>query len=416
MEHQQKVLLSHKRFKLLACGRRWGKTALGLIAVLVGHGAHRGQYRGALNGGKIWWVAPSYPIASEVWRDLKRAVRDVAIRMNEVERRVDLPGGGSVMVKSADNPDSLRGAGLDGVVCDEAAFFDADVWERVIPPTIADRRGWVMLFSTPNGFNWFHDLYQFACGDSEWDVFQRPTADNPIIGRDELDRLKRSMPLAAWMQEHEANFISVAGAAFPAEYFGEHIWVDAMPHEIAAGVVALDPAKGVGIKRGDFSAAVYTGFHGGLVYVDAIIERVPPTVATNNALGLAFRHRAKLIVCEGNGFQEDTFRPLFASQLSGNRVHGISVHFPVNHSAKGDAIRPGRIHSLDPYFANNAIRFVRSPGTKILVQQLQEFPMAAHDDGPDALEMAIGHCLSQLQTNHNPQHEAAAILRQRGFV
>ena len=105
MEHQQRVLLSPKRFKLLACGRRWGKTALGLIAVLVGHGAQRGQYRGALDGGKIWWVAPSYPIASEVWRDLKRAVKDIAVRVNEVERRVDLPGGGSVMVKSADNPD-----------------------------------------------------------------------------------------------------------------------------------------------------------------------------------------------------------------------------------------------------------------------------------------------------------------------
>lgn len=409
MEHQLPVLTSAKRFKLLACGRRWGKTALGLIAVIVGHGSYRGQFRGALSGGKIWWVTPSYPIASEVWRDLKRAVEGVATRISEVERRVELPGGGSVMVKSADNPDSLRGAGLDGVVIDEAAFCDEDVWARVIPPTITDRKGWAALLSTPNGYNWFHDLFEFAGSDSQWDVFQRPTSDNPLIDPNELENIKRGMSLAAFMQEYEARFTSVAGAEFPGEYFGEHIWCDEFPREAAAVVVALDPSKGKNAKRGDYQAAVACGFYNGLLYVDASLDRVPIGAAVDNTLTLAHRYGAKLVIYEGNNFQEEALLPVFEDRLRGNRLHGIRLHCLVHTESK-----EGRIQSLDPFLRNGSLRFVRSPGTKLLVNQLKEFPMAAHDDGPDALEMAIAHSLQLL--NHEPEHDPVQeILRARGY-
>jgi predicted phage terminase large subunit-like protein len=409
MDHQLPVLTSGKRFKLLSCGRRWGKTALGLIAVIVGHGSFRGQFRGALGGGKIWWVTPSYPIASEVWRDLKRAVEGVATRISEVERRVELPGGGSVMVKSADNPDSLRGAGLDGVVIDEAAFCDEDVWARVIPPTITDRKGWAALLSTPNGFNWFHDLFEFASGDSQWDVFQRPTVDNPLIDPVELENIKRGMPLAAYMQEYEACFTSVAGAEFPGDYFHYHIWVDKLPEGISAGCVALDPSKGKNAKRGDFQAAVYTGFHDGLLYVDAILDRVPVGAAVDNTLSLAHRYGARLVAYEGNNFQEEALAPIFEDRLHGNRLHGIRL-ICITHTES----KEGRIQSLDPFLRNGSLRFVRSPGAKLLVNQLKEFPMAAHDDGPDALEMALAHSLQLLNSapDYDPVQE---ILRARGY-
>ena len=128
--HQRPILLSPARFKVVVCGRRWGKTASGLMATVKGHGTYRGQRKGAIDGGRIWWIAPNYGIASDIWRDLKRACRDAWIAKNEVERRIELPGGGSVTVKSADNPDSLRGSGLDGVVVDEAA---TGPWSRPAP-------------------------------------------------------------------------------------------------------------------------------------------------------------------------------------------------------------------------------------------------------------------------------------------
>mgnify|MGYP003334548949 FL=1 len=375
MAHQLSVLTADKRFKLLACGRRWGKTALGLISVLVGHGSRRGKYRGAIDGGRIWWVVPTYPIASEVWRDLCRAAGEIAVKKSEVERRLELPNGGSVMVKSADNPDSLRGAGLDGVVIDEAAFCDADVWHKAIPPTIADRMGWAMLLSTPNGFNWFHDVYNQGQDDADWAIFQRPTADNPLIRPSELERLKRGMPLAAYLQEHEAIFTAVSGAEFPAEYFSDAIWVDAWPENAAATVVALDPSKGKSAKKGDYQAAVACGFHEGLLYVDASIERVPIVQAVDNTLRLAFSHNAKLVVFESNNFQEEAVGPVFEQRLGGNRLHGLQVRTVLHNTSK-----EGRIQSLDPYLRNGTLRFVRNEGCKRLVDQLREFPMAAHED------------------------------------
>jgi predicted phage terminase large subunit-like protein len=383
MPHQQSVLTSGKRFKLLACGRRWGKTALGLIACIEGHGSYRGQFRGALAGGRIWWIVPSYPIAAEVWRDLKRAVGAVATDKSEVERRVELPGGGSITVKSADNPDSLRGPGLDGAVIDEAAFCIEEVWTKAIPPTIADKHGWVMLLSTPNGLNWFHDLFQYANGDEEWDVFHRPTSDNPIITPSELEALRRRMPLAAFLQEHEAAFTNVAGAEFPGDYFDDELWCKSIPAHAACRTVALDPSKGKNAKRGDYSASVFVGVCDGKAYIDAVLERCPVGTTVENTLNLAFKYQAKLIAYEANNFQE-LIGGEFERQLAGHRFHGISV-VPVVNTAN----KEGRIQSLDPFLRNKELRFVDNAHTRLLVNQLREFPMAAHDDGPDALEMAL---------------------------
>lgn len=118
LPHQLPILLSPARYKVAACGRRWGKTAVGLLSVLRGHGPTRGLRRGALDGGVVWWVAPTYGVAAKIWRDLKRACRGGWTAKSETEHRIELPGGGCVEVKSADAPDHLRGEGLDGVVLD----------------------------------------------------------------------------------------------------------------------------------------------------------------------------------------------------------------------------------------------------------------------------------------------------------
>lgn len=104
--------------------------------VTRGHGSTRGQLKGAIDGGNIWWVAPSYGVASDIWRDLKRACKNAWIDKWEVERRIQFANGGSVTVKSADNPDSLRGSGLDGVVIDEAASIKPEVWQQSIRPAL----------------------------------------------------------------------------------------------------------------------------------------------------------------------------------------------------------------------------------------------------------------------------------------
>ena len=93
------------RFKVVACGRRWGKTELGVTSIL----------NAALHQNKrCWWLAPTRQMASQVWRDLKRAVKTLkGTCISETERRIDLAGGGMIAVRSAHHPDNLRGEGLD---------------------------------------------------------------------------------------------------------------------------------------------------------------------------------------------------------------------------------------------------------------------------------------------------------------
>ena len=94
-DHQLGVLRSAARFKVIACGRRWGKTTLAGIACVNGHGPDR-RLVGAVSGGHMCWIAPTYSHTNEVWRFLKKSMELAWTDKNEVERRIELPGGGSI--------------------------------------------------------------------------------------------------------------------------------------------------------------------------------------------------------------------------------------------------------------------------------------------------------------------------------
>lgn len=210
LEHQLSVLRSPSRFKVVCCGRRWGKTKAGLIAVVEGHGPP-GTLQGALDGADVWWVAPTYPVASMIWRDLKHALRDAWSSKSEVDRRIELDTGGSISVRSADRPDGLRGSGLDGLVIDEAAFVREEAWAEALRPALADREGWAMFISTPCGQNWFHDLYQRAASTPSMERWQRPTSDNPLIPPGELEAARGEIGPYTYAQEFQAQFVTPEG-------------------------------------------------------------------------------------------------------------------------------------------------------------------------------------------------------------
>ena len=130
---QAQVMDSRARFKVVACGRRWGKTELGKTALLL---------MALRQGGRAWWLAPTILMASQVWRDLKASLRDLPYAsVNETEKRIDIAGGGMIAVRSAHHPDSLRGEGLDLVALDEAAFMQPRVWHEVVRPMLLTTRG-----------------------------------------------------------------------------------------------------------------------------------------------------------------------------------------------------------------------------------------------------------------------------------
>lgn len=215
---QREVYEHPARFRVLANGRRWGKTRLAIVVAL----------EAALRGGTVWWVAPSYPMATVGWRGLVHLaprwahnaagelvpVAGVEVRVGE--RRITMPGGGEVQVRSADNPDSLRGEGLDLVVLDEAAFMSETAWTAALRPALSDRQGRAVLISTPNGRNWFWRVFTYAASgeDPEWAAWSYPTSANPHIDPAEIEAARQQLPAQVFAQEYLAEFVDDAGLVF----------------------------------------------------------------------------------------------------------------------------------------------------------------------------------------------------------
>ena len=197
------------RFKVVVCGRRWGKTELAKTIL-----THKADYLGL----RTWWLAPTYQMASQVWRDLKMVMMGATgITISESERRMDFKSGGMIAIRSTHYPDNLRGEGLDYAVLDEAAFMQPDVWSEVVRPMLLERRGGAMFLSTPFGRNLFFLLYQLGLNPDErgeWHSFHFPSWDNPHIEKAEFEAIRRTTSPRVFREEYEAEFIEDAGQVF----------------------------------------------------------------------------------------------------------------------------------------------------------------------------------------------------------
>ena len=189
----------------------------------------------------------------------------------------------------------------------------------------------------------------------------------------------------AFEREKQNSPINPDLCEWPEAYFDETIWFEAWPATFAVRTMALDPSKGTDSRRGDYSALVVLGMdRQGLLYVEADLARRPtPEIVAAGAEWFR-RFQPDAFACEANQFQD-----LLAGQFEAEfRRQGILAARPIpidNHVPK-----QVRIRRLGPYLSSRRLRFRHaSPGTQLLVEQLMEFPVADHDDGPDALEMAV---------------------------
>ena len=204
---QLHTLRTMNRFSVVVCGRRWGKTELGLQVII-----HL-----ALTNHRVWWLAPTYSMAGEVWRRVRHLLRDMpALQISESERRLSVCQGGEISIRSAHLPDNLRGAGLDFVVLDEAAFMLPSVWPQVVRPMLLERGGGALFISTPKGRNWFWNLYQRGLDPDEplWSGYHFASSDNPLIDPAEFDEIRRRTPERIWREEYLAQFIDESGQVF----------------------------------------------------------------------------------------------------------------------------------------------------------------------------------------------------------
>lgn len=209
---QRDVLDRDARFKVVSCGRRWGKTELASFTAA--------EFALEHDGALVWWVAPNYNQADVGVRTIRSVLPDsVSYDLTRSEpKNVRFQNGSEISFRSADHPDTLRGVGLDYLVVDEAAWVSAEAWHEALRPTLADTEGGMMAISTPKARNWFYRLYERGASDDDDDApyasFRYPTWENPHISADEIDEARTSIPDRAFRQEYGAEFVSGAGSVF----------------------------------------------------------------------------------------------------------------------------------------------------------------------------------------------------------
>ncbi len=204
---QQRVVTEAKRFNALMCGRRFGKTTLGIDRVADA----------AARGLSVGWFAPTYKLLLEVWREVELIFASMTVSSSVQERQIRLQGGGVIDFWSLDHVDAGRGRSYGRVVIDEAGVVrDLETaWQQAIRPTLADLRGDAWFLGTPKGRRFFWSLYQRGqSGDGEWMSWRFPTGFNPYINPEELEAARRDMPDPAYRQEFEGEPSEDSGNPF----------------------------------------------------------------------------------------------------------------------------------------------------------------------------------------------------------
>lgn len=205
---QRRVVDEARRFNVVDCGRRFGKTTLGVDRIL----------EPALNGRPVGWFAPTYKILIPAYRELANLLDPITSRRNDSERRIELITGGVVEFWSLDDPDGCRGRAYARIVIDEAArvTYLERAWNEVIRPTLTDYQGDAWFLSTPRGLNFFHVLWQRGQDDkqAEWASWQMPTIANPHIAPAEIESARAELPTLVFAQEYEAAFVADGTGVF----------------------------------------------------------------------------------------------------------------------------------------------------------------------------------------------------------
>ena len=379
-EAQQNVADSEARWKILCAGRRFGKTRLGVQLCI----------ETALAGGRAWWVAPTFAIARVGWRALEAAAlsfpKEIEPKISIANMEVTFPNGGFIACKSADNPQRLRGEGLDFIVIDEAAFVKPEVWQEVLRPTLTERKGGALFISTPLGIgNWFYDLWEQADGKDDWDRFHFSTVDNPSIDPEEVESAKEEVGSIVFAQEYMAEFIEAGQGLFKQEWFS---YFDEMPDgNYVGGGMNLNPRDmrhfgtlDVAVtteSTSDYTVITSCAEANGKIYVEDVVRRkLESPDIIQEAKRIASQNNWTHICIENQGLSKPFIQE---AGRSGLKVREISA---VKDKITKSLPLSARMESGDILFRKDA------PWLADLERELLTFPVGKNDDMVDALGLA----------------------------
>src|SRR5210317_1563441 len=210
---QQEVFNDPTRFKVIAAGRRTGKSRLAAWMLILN----------ALNDkpGGVFYVAPTQGQARDImWSTIFDLASPIIKGQNVNNLTITLINGATISLKGADRPDTMRGVSLKFLVMDEYADMKPDVWEVILRPALADQKGKAVFIGTPQGRNHFYDLYKYAeLGDDDtYRAWHFTSYDNPLLDPEEIDVAKQSMSSYAFRQEFMASFEALGSEIFKEDW------------------------------------------------------------------------------------------------------------------------------------------------------------------------------------------------------
>jgi len=376
---QQEVYSSPERFKVVAAGRRCGKSRLAAWMLILN----------ALQSdrGHVFYVAPTQGQARDImWGVLEELAHPIITNKHVNNMQIKLINGSTISLKGSDRPDTMRGVSLKFLVLDEYADMKPSVWEEVLRPALADQKGHALFIGTPKGRNHFYELYKYAelANDDTYRSWHFTSYDNPLLDPEEIDVAKKSMSSYAFRQEFMASF-----EALGSEIFKED-WVQFSDEEPDIGdyFIAIDLAgfeeagKKNKSKRLDSTAIaiVKVSEHGW--WVADIISGRWTFEQTANKIFEAVKHYDPISV----GIEKGIARQAIMSPLT-DLMRQRSRFFRVEELTHGNKKKIDRIvAALQGRFEHGTITLNEGAWNTEFLDQLFQFPnVLVHDDMIDAL-------------------------------
>lgn len=393
-EWQTKVLIESqkKRFVVLCCGRRSGKSLLASYLALK---------ESLLNNRTIWIVAPSYDLSKKVFDQIQKWVfqyfQPNDFKVNLSTLTLDAPLGSKIVCKSSENLTSLLGESVNLVILDEVSRIPEVAWNSYIRPCLSDTKGKAVFISTPFGKeNHFYNLFiRGQSGDENWISFTFPSSANPFLSKEDLEEARSNLPEGIWKQEYEAQFSDSSYAVFRGvkDCIQTNLPDDINKHQQHRIFFGLDLAK-----QNDYSVLIGVDEQTSeVVYFDRF-QKIPYTLQQQRIIEAVKKFkRYKIIVDSGSigGSIIDELR----SALGVPFVEDFSLTGTISKDIAKKGSKNRLIERLSALIESKAIRI---PDNNILINELESFglelsekgnityqaPSGQHDDCVIALALA----------------------------
>ena len=387
LKWQQTVFKDKSRFKVVAAGRRCGKSRLSAITLLI-------EALNCPEGSSVMYIAPTLGQARTIIWDLLHELGRPVIKSSHVNNlEITLVNGRKILVRGADNPDSLRGVSLVYVVLDECAFIKVDVWEKIIRAALSDKKGRALFISTPSGRNWFYEVFKQGQKDKEdegydeeWKSWHFTTQDNETIDPKEIEAAKRSLSSFAFKQEYLSSFDNAGADIFKEE------WIKYAPEpSYGSYVIAIDlagfeqVAKNAGSskrKLDESSISIVKVEDNGDWWVKDIVHGRWDIRETASRILMAIRDFQPIAVGIERGALRNAVQPYLEDLMRKNNIYAHIHDLTHGNKKKTDRV----IWSLQGRFEHGRIKLNEDNDWSEFLDQYLMFPTAGvHDDLIDSL-------------------------------